>query len=83
MKRLLRVRRLVEYVGEPEAVLAQLARSMKEGVHMPLGNPKYRITISQLGPPEFVNGDNPVTVALNEEAGSATDWLDKPVPVKS
>ncbi len=84
MKRLLRVRRLVEYVGEPEAVLAQLARSMKEGAHdMPLGDPRYRVTISQLGPPEFVNGDNPVTVALNEEAGSATDWLNKPVPVKS
>lgn len=81
MKRLLRVRRLVEYVGEPEAVLAQLARSMKEGVHdMPLGNPKYRITISQLGPAEFVNGDDAVTVALDEQAGSATDWLDKPVP---
>lgn len=47
MKRLLRVRRLVEYVGEPEAVLAQLARSMKEGAHdMPLGDPRYRVTIS-------------------------------------
>lgn len=39
--RLLRIRRLVEYVGEPdEAVLAQLAWSVPEGNHdMLLGVP--------------------------------------------
>ena len=53
--RLLRVRRLVEYVGDPDAVLAQLSHSMKEGDHdvrvTPRGHDhvKIRVTISQLG----------------------------------
>lgn len=76
MKRLLRVCRLVEYVGEPEAVLAQLAWSMKEGAHdlSPAGRPRLpalRVTVSQLGSAEFVNGDDDVTVALDANAEKA------------
>lgn len=68
-KRLLRIRRLVEYVGEPEAVMAQIQRSMKEGYHdVPVGRPTLRMTITQLGPVEFVDGDDAVTVAATANA---------------
>ncbi len=71
-RRLLRVRRLVEYVGEPEAVLVQLARSARVGnMDLPHGRPTLRITISQLGSPEFVDGDNHVVVAAAEQAAPA------------
>jgi len=82
--RLLRIRRLVEYVGEPEAVLAQLSRSMKEGSHdMGIAGPTkgpavMRITVSQLGPAEMVDGDNTLTVAAtpNAEVTTPTYSLD-------
>ena len=74
--RLLRIRRLVEYVGEPEAVLAQLAWSVPEGTHdMPRGpkeKTRYRITVSQLGPAEFVDGDSVTTVAATPNAAATT-----------
>jgi hypothetical protein len=75
--RLLRIRRLVEYVGEPEAVLAQLARSLPAGNHdMPRGYTKekvnFRVTVSQLGPAEFVDGDDAVTVAATPNAEATT-----------
>lgn len=72
-KRLMRVRRLVEYVGEPEAVLAQLATSMKEGSHdlgvagPTRGPARMRVTVSQLGPAEMIDGDG-LTAALEENA---------------
>ena len=73
-KRLMRVRRLVEYVGEPEAVLAQLARSMKEGSHdLGVAGPtrgldaKMRVTVSQLGPAEMIDGEG-LSAALEENA---------------
>lgn len=71
--RLMRVRRLVEYVGEPEAVLAQLAISMKEGSHdLGVAGPtrglvRMRVTISQLGPAEMINGED-LSAALEEHA---------------
>ena len=79
--RLLRIRRLVEYVGEPEAVLAQLARSMKQGQHnfdrngptTAQGRTRaYTITVTQLGPVEMVDGDDAVTVAAVENAEATT-----------
>ncbi len=72
-KRLMRVRRLVEYVGEPEAVLAQLAISMKEGSHdLGLAGPtrgtaQMRVTVSQLGPSEIIDGEG-LVAALEENA---------------
>ncbi len=72
-KRLMRVRRLVEYVGEPEAVLAQLARSMKEGSHdLGIAGPTkgpalMRVTVSQLGPVEMIDGES-LAAALEENA---------------
>lgn len=72
-KRLMRVRRLVEYVGEPEAVLAQLASSMKEGnndldVAGPTrGQARMRVTVSQLGPAEMIDGEG-LAAALDENA---------------
>jgi len=82
--RLLRIRRLVEYVGEPEAVLAQLSRSMKEGSHdmgvagLTKGPAVMRVTVSQLGPTEMVDGDNILTVAAtpNAEVTTPTYSLD-------
>lgn len=76
MSKLLRVRRLVEYVGEPEAVIAQIERSLRPGnFDTPRGDPKVRITVSQLGNAEFVNGDS-VVVAANANAVEAP-----PLPV--
>lgn len=72
-KRLMRVRRLVEYVGEPDAVLTQLARSMKEGSHdMDVAGPtvgpaRMRVTVSQLGPAEMIDGEG-LAAALEENA---------------
>ena len=72
-KRLMRVRRLVEYVGDPEAVLAQLARSMKEGSHdLGIAGPTrgpalMRVTVSQLGPAEMIDGEG-LAAALEENA---------------
>ncbi len=72
-KRLMRVRRLVEYVGEPEAVLAQLALSMKEGSHdlgvagPTRGSALMRVTVSQLGPAEMIDGEG-LAAALEENA---------------
>lgn len=72
-KRLMRVRRLVEYVGEPEAVLAQLANSMKEGSHdlgvagPTRGPARMRVTVSQLGPAEMIDGEG-LAAALEENA---------------
>lgn len=83
-KRLMRVRRLVEYVGDAEAVRAQLDRSMKLGknVMSPAGcskQPQIAITVSQLGPAEFVDGDDEVTVAAeNAEEVVAVDVVPSP-----
>ncbi len=72
-KRLMRIRRLVEYVGEPEAVLAQLAISMKEGSHdlgvagPTRGPARMRVTVSQLGPAEMIDGEG-LAAALEENA---------------
>ena len=72
--RLMRVRRLVEYVGEADSVLAQLRHSLAVGEHnFPKGRAHYsegkiRITVSQLGPVEMVDGDDGVTVAERANA---------------
>ncbi len=74
-KRLMRVRRIVEYVGDPEVVTQQLARSMKEGDHVfPITahKPGIRITVAQLGAAEFVDGDDSVTVAVDAKASTAS-----------
>jgi hypothetical protein len=49
---------------------------MKEGAHdlSPAGRPRLpalRVTVSQLGSAEFVNGDDDVTVALDANAEKA------------
>ena len=62
--RLMRVRRIVEYLGTPEAVQAQLDSSLKEGRHN-LMRGMVAITIAQLGPPEFVEGETPTKEAAS------------------
>lgn len=72
-KRLMRIRRLVEYVGEPNFVLAQLAKSLKAGSHdMDVAGPTrgpamMRVTVSQLGPAEMIDGEG-LAAALEENA---------------
>lgn len=71
--RLMRVRRIVEYLGTPEAVQTQLDSSLKEGRHNLLRD-TVAISIAQLGPPEFVNGETPTKeAAFSHTAGQQKD----------
>ena len=77
--RLMRVRRIVEYLGTPEAVQAQLDSSLKEGRHN-LMRGMVAITIAQLGPPEFVEGETPTKEAASSGV-LVEKRQDKPTPM--